>query len=95
MHFQRVLIQKVAILYRMNLSVLLIQALEADNVIREHSHVITTSNGVHKIPVVATKGVANWIDEGGSYGDSDDVFGQEQIDAHKVGTIVEGIRGTS
>ena len=67
----------------------LIQALEADNVIREHSHVITTSNGVHKIPVVATKGVANWIDEGGSYGDSDDVFGQEQIDAHKVGTIVK------
>lgn len=57
--------------------------------IREHSHVITTSNGVHKIPVVATKGVANWIDEGGSYGDSDDVFGQEQIDAHKVGTIVK------
>lgn len=39
--------------------------------------------------MVATKGIANWIDEGGSYGDSDDVFGQEQIDAHKVGIIVK------
>ncbi len=30
-----------------------------------------------------------WIDENGSYGESDDVFGQEQIDAHKVGTIIK------
>ena len=42
----------------------LVQALEEDNVIRAHAHVFTTSNGIHKIPVVATKGVANWIDEG-------------------------------
>ena len=39
--------------------------------------------------MVRTKGSANWIDEGGSYGDSDDVFGQEQIDAHKVGTVIK------
>lgn len=67
----------------------LIQALEEDNVIRSHAHVFTTSSGSHKIPIVATKGVANWIDEGGSYGESDDVFGQEQIDAHKLGTIIK------
>ena len=67
----------------------LVQALEEDNVIRSHAHVFTTSNGVHKIPVVATKGVANWIDEGQAYGESDDVFAQEQIDAHKVGTLIK------
>ena len=67
----------------------LVQALEEDNVIRAHAHVFTTSNGIHKIPVVATKGVANWIDEGAAYGESDDVFAQEQIDAHKLGTIIK------
>lgn len=67
----------------------LVQALEADNIVRANAHVFTTANGVHKIPIVATKGVANWIDEGASYGESDDVFGQEQIDAHKIGTIVK------
>ena len=34
-------------------------------------------------------GVANWIDEGQAYGESDDVFAQEQIDAHKVGTLIK------
>ena len=60
----------------------LVQALEEENVIRAHAHVFTTSSGTHKITVVASKGVANWIDEGAAYGESDDVFGQEQIDAH-------------
>lgn len=67
----------------------LVSGMEAESAIRSLAHVITTSNGVHKIPVVRTKGTANWIDEGGSYGDSDDVFGQEQLDAHKIGTVIK------
>ena len=67
----------------------LVSCLEEEGSIRSLAHVFTTSNGVHKIPVVQTKGTANWIDENGSYGDSDDVFGQEQIDAHKVGTVIK------
>ena len=67
----------------------LVSGLEEEGAIRSLAHVFTTSNGVHKIPVVQTKGTANWIDENGSYGDSDDVFGQEQIDAHKVGTVIK------
>lgn len=67
----------------------LVSGLEEEGSIRSLAHVFTTSNGVHKIPVVQTKGTANWIDENGSYGDSDDVFGQEQIDAHKVGTVIK------
>ena len=67
----------------------LVQALECEGAVRPYAHVFTTSNGLHKIPIVTTKGVANWIDEGASYGESDDVFGAEQIDAHKVGTIIK------
>ena len=67
----------------------LVDAMKEESPIRELAHVFTTSNGIHKIPVVRTKGNANWIDEGGGYGDGDDVFGQEQIDAHKIGTIIK------
>lgn len=67
----------------------LVQALEESCAVRNYAHVFTTSSGTHKIPVVSTKGVANWIDEGTAYGESDDVFGSEQIDAHKVGTIIK------
>lgn len=53
------------------------------------AHVFNTSNGTHKIPVVVSKGSAAWIDENGAYTESDDVFGMEKIDAHKVGTIIK------
>ena len=67
----------------------LVQALEGENVIRGRSHVITTSNGTHKIPVVASKGEASWIDENGAYPEDDDTFAQVNIDAHKIGTIIK------
>ena len=67
----------------------LVQALEGENVIRTRSHVITTSSGTHKIPVVASKGEASWIDENGAYPEDDDTFAQVNIDAHKVGTIIK------
>lgn len=67
----------------------LITGLKENTVIRAHAHVITTSGGLHKIPVVASHGSASWIDEEGAFTDSDDVFGQVQLDAHKVGTIIK------
>ena len=67
----------------------LVQGLNAATVIRANAHVITTSSGLHKIPVVASHGSAAWIDEEGAYTESDDVFGQVQLDAHKVGTIIK------
>ncbi len=45
----------------------LVQSLEAENVVRSLAHVITTASGSHKIPIVATKGTAAWVDEEGSY----------------------------
>ncbi|MDD3277756.1 MAG: phage major capsid protein [Lachnospiraceae bacterium] len=67
----------------------LIQALKADNIVREHAHVFTTSSGSHKIPVVTSKGTASWVDEEGAIPESDDVFGQQLIGAHKVATLIK------
>ena len=67
----------------------LVQALEGENTLRSYLHVITTSNGTHKIPVVASKGEASWIDENGAYPEDDDIFSQVNIDAHKLGTIIK------
>ena len=67
----------------------LVQALEGENTLRSRLHVITTSSGTHKIPVVASKGEASWIDENGAYPEDDDTFSQVSIDAHKLGTIIK------
>lgn len=68
---------------------ILIQALEEENIIRKIATNITTSSGERNIPVVSTHGVASWIAEEGSYPESDDVFSQQVIGAHKVGTLVK------
>jgi len=67
----------------------LVQSLKDSMVIRPRAHVITTSSGSHKIPVVASHGSAAWIDEEGAYTEGDETFGQAQLDAHKVGTIIK------
>ena len=67
----------------------LVQALSAENIVRSHAHVFTTTSGSHKIPVVTTKGTAAWVDEGGAITESDDVFGQQLIGAHKVATLIK------
>lgn len=67
----------------------LIQALKADNIVREHAHVFTTASGSHKIPVVTSKGTASWVDEEGAIPESDDVFGQQLIGAHKIATLIK------
>ena len=45
----------------------LIDALQEQNIFRQLAHVITTTSGERKIPVVASHGTAAWIDEEGSY----------------------------
>ena len=67
----------------------LVEALEEENVFRTLAHVIKTSSGDRKIPVVATKGSASWIDEEGVYQDSDDAFSQVSIGAYKLGTMIK------
>lgn len=67
----------------------LVEAMEEENVFRQLAKVIRTSSGDRKIPVVAAKGTASWIDEEGAYTESDDSFGQVSIGAYKVGTMIK------
>lgn len=67
----------------------LVKALEEENVFRTLAHVIRTSSGDRKIPVVASKGSASWVDEEGAYQESDDAFSQVSIGAYKLGTMIK------
>ncbi len=67
----------------------LVEALEEENIFRRLANVITTSSGDRKIPVVASKGTASWIDEEGAIPESDDSFGQVSIGAYKLATMIK------
>ena len=67
----------------------LIDALEEQNIFRQLAHVIRTASGDRKIPVVTSHGSASWIDEEGTYPDSDDAFGQVSIGAFKLATMIK------
>jgi HK97 family phage major capsid protein len=67
----------------------LIEALDEENIFRKLANVISTSSGDRKIPVVASKGTASWIDEEGAIPESDDSFGQISIGAYKLGTMIK------
>lgn len=67
----------------------LVEALEEENIFRQMAKVIQTSSGDRKIPVVAAKGTASWIDEEGAFTESDDSFGQVSIGAYKLGTMIK------
>ncbi len=67
----------------------LVESLEEENLFRKIAKVITTSSGDRKIPVVATKGTASWVDEEGTINESDDAFYQVSIGAYKLGTLIK------
>ena len=67
----------------------LIEALEEENIFRTLAKIITTSSGDRKIPVVATKGTAAWVDEEGEITESDDAFAQVSIGAYKLATMIK------
>ena len=67
----------------------LIEALEEQNIFRGLAKFISTSSGDRKIPVVASKGSAAWIDEEAAYPESDDSFGMISIGAFKLATMIK------
>ncbi len=67
----------------------LIQALEEANILRNLCHVITTSYGDRKIPVVASHGSAVWMDEEAAFSESDEAFTQVTLSAYKLGTMLK------
>ena len=67
----------------------LVESLEEENIFRKLANVIQTSSGDRKIPVVATKGTASWVDEEGIIPESDDSFSQVSIGAYKLATMIK------
>ncbi|MDT8900268.1 phage major capsid protein [Anaeroselena agilis] len=67
----------------------LIQALQEENLFRQLATVISTSFGDKKIPVVASKGTASWVEEEGVIPEADDAFGQVSLGAHKLATMIK------
>ena len=67
----------------------LIQALEEQNIFRRLASVINTSSGDRKIPVVASKGTAAWVEEESAYTESDEAFTQVSIGAFKLATMIK------
>jgi HK97 family phage major capsid protein len=67
----------------------LVQALEKANIFRKFAKVIRTSGGNHIIPLVNTHGEAKWKGEGQAYEESDDTFGQLELNAYKLTTMVK------
>ncbi|MBT3273393.1 MAG: phage major capsid protein [Spirochaetales bacterium] len=67
----------------------LIEALAEENLMRQVANVITTSFGDKKIPVVASKGTADWTDEEAAMHESDEAFGVVTLGAHKLTTMIK------
>ena len=67
----------------------LIEALLEEDIFRSLANIISTSSGDRKIPVVATKGTASWVEEEAVIPESDDSFGQVSLGAHKLATIIK------
>lgn len=67
----------------------LVEALHDEMVIRRLAHVFTTASGSHKIPVVATHGTANWVEENGEIPETTETFGQKFLSAHKLTALIK------
>ena len=67
----------------------LVEALEEQNIFRQLARIIQTASGDHKIPVVATKGTASWVDEEGQIPESDNSFSQVTLSAYKLATLIK------
>lgn len=75
----------------------LVDGLSENNIFRTLAHVIQTTSGDRKIPVVASHGSASWVDEEGSYKleqsykDKDDGTKELEILRHESSEVV-GVR---
>ena len=67
----------------------LVEALEEEDIFRGLANTIQTSSGDRKIPVVATKGDASWVDEEGAIPESDDSLKQVTLSAYKLATMIK------
>ena len=67
----------------------LIDTLADEVVMRSLATVRQSGSGDRQIPVISDHGSASWIDEEGTYGESDITYDQKLIGAHKLGRIIK------
>ena len=67
----------------------LVDGLQENNIFRTLAHIIQTTSGDRKIPIVASHGSASWVDEEGAYSESDEAFSQITLGAYKLGTMIK------
>ena len=67
----------------------LIDTLADEVVMRSIATVRQSGSGDRQIPVISDNGSASWIDEEGSYSESDITYDQKLIGAHKLGRIIK------
>lgn len=67
----------------------LVEALHDEVFFRSLATVIKTSSGERKIPIVATRGQAEWVEEGGTYPREEDTFSNITIGAYKLATMMK------
>lgn len=67
----------------------LIQALEAENIMRKLATVIQTASGSREIPIVSAHGTAAWVGEAAAFTESDETFANKTLSAFKAGTIIK------
>ena len=65
----------------------LVEGLQEENIMRPMVHVIRTSSGDRKIPIVTGRGKASWVEEEAEIPESDPSFGQITLSAHKLARI--------
>ena len=67
----------------------LVQTLADQMVFRKLAHAFTTASTNHKIPVVATHGTANWVEESGEIPETTETFAQKHLGAHKLSALIK------
>ena len=67
----------------------LVQARNAENVMRQLATVVTTTSGTFNVPTVSSHGTASWTAEEAAHTESDEAFGVVQFSAYKASTLVK------
>lgn len=67
----------------------LVKAVDEAVVIRSLAKTKTLGAGNHQIPVVATRAAASWVSENAAIPESQDTFGQKQLNAHKLCALIK------
>ena len=67
----------------------IVESRTAATIMRGIATVVSTASGTFSIPTVASQGTASWGAEEGAVSESDDAFGQVQLTAHPMRSLIK------